>query len=239
MDFKHTYRSLLVSLLACSSWQLLANDASTITDDMLPPEYFDLEVVDLNSVIGKPGEAPAVTTAKCRGGHRIGDALGRSFIEKIQPSCDELLFPLGAGVDNEWSVPQLTYEKISDAATMCSYVGFSTAFEQTVFNTAKNCAKVIDDSAKLASQLEYNRCYIAASEVSVRLKVKFGKGSGFITGEYAVIPRDSDAWDEYLQSLVTIINNDGSTSKSALLQLACNLGTSHAIRKQEPVNFFE
>lgn len=216
--------------------ELRANDN---LDDFVPPEYFDLAKVDLDQVFGKPGESKVLTQSKCRGGLRIGDTLGRQFIESVKPSCNELLFPLKEGFDNEWSVPKYDFSKATDASTVCSYMGFAYAVEQTVLNTAKNCGKLLDDTFKLSVQLEYNRCYKIAATEAVKLNVSFGQGSGFITGKYVVIPSDSAEWDEFLASMVTIVNGEGQREVSGYLQVACNLGTSHAVRNQSPINFFD
>lgn len=208
-------------------------------DDLLPPEYFELPEVDLDAYLNNPAESPVVTKAKCRGGKRMGDSLGRQFIEQVKPTCDQLLFPLGEGYDNEWSVPGFDFNQSTDAATVCTYAAFANAFEQTVLNTARNCGKMLDDSIKLAQQLEYNRCYVEAAQTAVKLKVSFGKGTQFITEGYVVVPQDSKEWDDYLASLVTIVGSDGQKQKSGLLQTACSLGASHATRKVPPINLFQ
>lgn len=229
-------KSFVVLTMFLSS---LGYSQGIVTDirELIPPGYLDVEVVDQNALF--PGQNQIVAKAKCRGGLRVGDSLGRNFADRLRPSCDELLFPLGGEYDNEWSIPNMNFSETTQPATVCSYLGFSRAFEQTVLNTTLNCAQIFNQTTTLALQLEYNRCFVAAAESILSLGIKFGSGPDFIDDEYTLIPRDSDDWDAYLADMAAIVTGDGELERSGYLQAACSLGTSHAQRGLDPVNFFD
>lgn len=131
-------KRILITFLTLGSYTAHAEGVVEDIRELIPEAYLDVEVVEQNDLF--PDENNGVAAAKCRGGLRIGDSLGRNFASRLSPSCDELLFPIMGGEENEWSIPNISFAETSKPATVCSYLGFARAFEQTVLNTSLNCA---------------------------------------------------------------------------------------------------
>ncbi|MDQ3230694.1 MAG: hypothetical protein M3Q07_02655 [Pseudobdellovibrionaceae bacterium] len=217
-----------------------AQDGLLDITKLIPPEYYSLPTTDFGTLFSElKGTSKAAADAQCRGGYRIGNQVGLSLVTKLNPSCDELLLPLNSNEDNEWAVPQISFKETEKPAVLCHYYGYAEAFEKTVLNTALNCAKIFNDSLTLTLQIEYNRCYVSTAQSVTQLHLSFAGGRGFITGDYVLVPRDSLAWDEFVASLVSIVNIDGDEQKSAYLIQACRLGSTHAQQRKTPINFFD
>lgn len=198
---------------------------------LVPQEFNEIPVVPIETQFENPYDQ-----AQCRNGIRIGDALGKLFIQKINPSCDELLFKF----KDEWVVPVKSKRTIKPL-DVCFNASYAAAIQTTVLNTALNCSQQLATNFLLTQQLEYNRCYLTAAKQIGQLAnqqgITFASVTEFVTGKYVLIPRDSERWNEFIDGL-TVVIDDGVVTESAGLKVqACNLAIADALSKAPPRNF--
>ncbi|MBF0313586.1 MAG: hypothetical protein HQK52_09225 [Oligoflexia bacterium] len=195
--------------------------------EMIPAEYKKLPVMpNLTSFT-------SADKARCKAGLRIGDFLGREFMAKFPVDCSNLLIPLA----DEWVVPLADYREINPL-NLCFNYAYTNAVAQTVLNTAMLCADLVDQNFKLTMQMEYNRCYLQVAKHLTTIKLVFNSVDVNLGGSYIVIPKDSEEWDKFIDSLTITLDERGRADSSGNLKQACSLGIADATMKRDPANIF-
>ncbi len=193
----------------------------------IPTEYYQIPKADLDQTFGT-NEAEKT---QCQKAYSNGRQLGFNFAKTLKPSCDELIFPLGEGEANEWSVPDINVTRGENLINFCSRLGYTAGFETTILNTSLECSLQYEAAIKAALQKEYNRCYKSVAKEAILRGESFSQNDNLLSKEAILIPKDSEAWTSFVKSLTSDVN-------SPLLQNACRIAISHAERRQDPVDFY-
>lgn len=216
----YTYFVCIALNLSCPAWSI---------EDSLPPAY--LEARDqVKSTGTETYEATFPTPrlrADCRNGYRIGQSIGGRLVRAFQPSCDDLLNPLG----NEW-LPVTSGSgpsgKPGEPLGMCFARGFASRMVRHVYDTSMACAWQLNADVLFAAQIEYNRCYLKAAEQAATAELAFAN-LPFRPGEYTLIPRPDMRWDEFLDLV-----RGGYGEQPGVIDFACEIGLADAQSAKEP-----
>lgn len=191
---------------------------------LLPPEY----LMATESPLPLGGAfATARDGADCRNGLRFGTRLATSLVERLAPSCHDLLNPIGS----EWLPP--AQQGASTVFRGCFDHAWSKRVIRHVYDTSRVCASQVLGDTLTAAAVEYRRCYLEVAEFAAET------GSVFVANPFtpeanALVPRDDRRWDELLRSLRTLNGQD-----SGFIRLACELGKSDAESAMPPRAFLE
>jgi hypothetical protein len=207
----------------------LAQDTATDISDLIPETYKNISRTKTDDAFGSTKHK-----SMCRNGLRMGNSLGKLFIKSLAPSCTDLLNNIGL----EWSVPSKDYGSPTPF-NICFASAYTVAIQKTVLETSKNCAIQLNEATVLASQLEYNRCYLEVAGSIGESEFEFASDSEFVTGEYVLVPKKSEKWNAFLDNFSGIVNAKGETSLTPQQILACKIGAQDAQTNLPPRKLFQ
>jgi hypothetical protein len=211
---------------------------------IVPPGFFNIPVVPKSESFPTEFEQ-----SQCENGARIGKALAKNFITRIDPTCADLILKF----KNEWAVPEVK-RKNEKPLNICFTKAYAHTFQKVVLQTSLLCAGQLEQGFLQAQQDEYDRCYKETADAVLR-----ASGSGAlvfaeadtrplgrepseaddIMGEYVLVPRDSARWMEFLDEMSFVSAPDDTIARTGAMIQACNLGIADVQTRHPPRQFID